>query len=102
MMAHDPTHPLAHFWSSEPTARIEPAAFVAHIRAHRGMDTASPRVCQTVLVALLPELERRVVRAVGSPSPDAVTLQRHALYHPPQYPFSVLGSPMGAPMAVML
>lgn len=101
-MTHDPTHPLAHFLSSEPTARIEPAAFVAHVLAHRGTERASLDVRQTVLVAFLPELERRLVRAVGSPPPDASTIQRQALYNPPQYPFSVIGSPMGAPMAVML
>src|SRR2546426_12801125 len=32
----------------------------------------------------------------------ATPMQHQALYHPDGYPFSVIASPMGAPMAVML
>jgi len=90
------------FFSSEPTPRIEPATFVAHYLAHHGLTAQSFGLRQTALVTLIPALERRLCKQLGSPPPHPYTLQRQTLYHPEAYPFSVVTSPMGAPMAVML
>jgi uridine phosphorylase len=90
------------FLSPDPIARIEPADFVAHFLAQRGLDAASVGLRQTVIVSLMPVLERRLLRVLGTPEPQPHTIQHQALYHPDGYPFSVIASPMGAPMAVML
>ena len=73
-----------------------------HFLAQRGLDTASVGVRQTVVLPLIPALERRLLRVLGTPEPQPHTLQHQALYHPQGYPLSVIASPMGAPMAVML
>ena len=39
---------------------------------------------------------------LGAPEPQPHPIQHQALYHPAGYPFAVIASPMGAPMAVML
>jgi nucleoside phosphorylase len=93
---------MVSFFSSEPTPHIEPAAFVAHYLAHHGLAAQSFGLRQTVVVTLIPALERRLLRQIGSPSPHPYTLQRQTLYNPEAYPFSAIASPMGAPMAVML
>lgn len=90
------------FLSPDPTARIEPADFVAHFLAQRGLDAASVGLRQTVIVCLIPTLERRLLRVLGTPEPQPHAIQHQALYHPEGYPFSAIASPMGAPMAVML
>src|SRR5262245_45547784 len=92
----------AQFFSPDPTARIEPADFIAHFLAQRGLDAASIGLRQTVIVPLIPALERRLLRTPGTPEPLPHPIQHQALYHPAGYPFSVIASPMGAPMAVML
>ena len=97
----DRPHPLSHFWSPEPTARIEPTDFIEHVLAYRGVGRADVGLRQTVLLAFIPELERRVLRAVGAPAPSPHPIQRQSLYNPVGYPFSVLASPMGASMAAM-
>ncbi|MBM3224090.1 MAG: hypothetical protein FJZ47_09840 [Candidatus Tectomicrobia bacterium] len=91
----------AQFWSPERTARIEPAAFVNHFLTPRGLDAAGVGLRPTVLVPLIPTLERRLLRVLGEPTP-VVSVQHQALYHPAGYAFSMIASPMGAPMAVML
>ena len=101
-MPQDRLHPLASFWSPEPTARIEPTDFMEHVLAYRGVERADVGLRQTVLLAFLPELERRVLRAVGAPTASPHSIQRQILYNPVGYPFSVLASPMGASMAAML
>jgi hypothetical protein len=92
----------AQFFSPDPAARIEPADFMGHFLAQRGLDTASVGLRQTVVLPLIPALERRLLQAVGAPQPQPHPIQHQALYHPAGYPFSVIASPMGAPMAVML
>jgi len=90
------------FLSPDPTARIEPADFVAHFLAQRGLDTASVGLRPTVVLPLIPLLERRLLHALGTPEPQPHPIQHQALYHPAGYDFSMIASPMGAPMAVML
>ena len=92
----------AQFFSPDPSARIEPADFMGHFLAQRGLDTASVGLRQTVVLPLIPALERRLLRAVGAPQSQSHPIQHQALYHPTGYPFAVIASPMGAPMAVML
>ena len=90
------------FLSPDPTAHIEPLDFVAHFLAQRGFDATSVGLRQSVIVCLIPVLERRLLRALGTPEPQPHLIQHQALYHPDGHPFSVIASPMGAPMAVML
>ena len=90
------------FFSPDPTARIEPADFMQHFLVQRGLDAASVGLRQTVIVPLIPALERRLLRLLGTPEPQPHPIQHQALYHPMGSPFSVIASPMGAPMAVML
>ena len=93
---------LRNFFSAEPVARIEPAEFLAQLLAYRGLDASALGVRQTVLLPLMPELERRMLRHLGAPAPQPQTIQRQALYNPTGAPFSLVASPMGAPVAVML
>src|SRR5215470_14805823 len=90
------------FFSPDPTARIEPADFMGHFLVQRGLDAASVGLQQTVVLPLIPALERRLLRVLGAPEPQPHPIQHQALYHPAGHPFSVIASPMGAPMAVML
>jgi uridine phosphorylase len=92
---------LGHFFSPEPTARIEPTEFMMQLLGYRGLEASSFGLRRTVILPLIPELEGRLVRALGTP-PHPQKLQRQALYNPDGYPFSLMASPMGAPMAVML
>jgi uridine phosphorylase len=93
---------LGHFFSPEPTARIEPAEFMVQLLGYRGLEASSFGLRQTVVLPLIPELEGRLVRTLGSPLPRPQKLQRQVLYNPDSHPFSLIASPMGAPMAVML
>jgi uridine phosphorylase len=93
---------LRQFFSAEPTAHVEPAEFMTWLLAYRGLEVASFGLRQTVILPLLPELEHRLVRTLGSPAPHPHKIQRQVLYNPAGYPFSLLASPMGAPMAVLL
>jgi nucleoside phosphorylase len=90
------------FFSPDLTARIEPADFVEHFLAQRGLDAARVGLRQTVVLPLIPALERRLLRVLGTPAPQPHPIQHQALYYPTGYPFAVIASPMGAPMAVML
>lgn len=93
---------LAHFFSPASTARIEPADFMARLLSHHGLDTTSFGLRQTVILSLIPELERRLLRTLNAPEPHPHKIQRQMLYNPNGYPFSAIASPMGAPMATML
>ncbi|HEY7493133.1 MAG TPA: nucleoside phosphorylase [Candidatus Tectomicrobia bacterium] len=93
---------LTHFLSLDSPSRIEPGEFVAHALASRGLEPASFGLQQTVLMILIPELQRHVLDALGSPPPHPHRLQRQVLYNPAGRCFSTLTSPMGAPMAVLL
>jgi uridine phosphorylase len=55
-----------------------------------------------VLLPLIPELERRLLRALGITASHSYKIQRQALHNPDGHPFSIIASPMGAPMATML
>ena len=90
------------FFSPDPAARIEPADFVGHFLAQRGLDAASVGLRPTVVLPLVPVLARRLLRALGTPEPQPHSIQHQALYHPAGYPFAMIASPMGAPMAVIL
>ncbi len=92
----------AEFLSSDPKARIEPEEFVAHVLRQQRLDTTRLGLRQTVIVPLLPALERRVLLRLGSPQAQPQSIQHQALYQPDNAPFAVIASPMGAPMAVML
>ena len=93
---------LREFFSPDSPARIEPAEFVAHFLAHRGLEPASFGLQQTVLITLIPEIQRHVLDVLGSPPSHPHKIQRQMLYHPEGCRFSTLTSPMGAPMAVLL
>jgi uridine phosphorylase len=93
---------LHHFFSPEPKARIEPTEFMAHLLAYQGLEAASFCLRHTVLLPLIPDLERRLLRTLGTPQAHPYKVQRQALYNPASHPFSIIASPMGAPMAVML
>ena len=90
------------FFSPDPSARIDPVDFMRHFLVQRGLDATSVGLRQTVIVPLIPALERRLLRVLGAPEPQPHPIQHQALYHPAGSPFSVIASPMGAPMAVML
>ncbi len=93
---------LSDFFSPDPTARIEPVDFMDRLLSHRGLDMASFGLRETVIISLIPELDRRLLRVLGSPEPHPHKIQRQTLYNPAGFTFSTIASPMGAPMAVML
>jgi nucleoside phosphorylase len=93
---------LHHFFSPETTARIEPAEFMAHLLAYQGLDAANFCLRPTVLLPLIPALERRLLRTLGTPQAHPYKIQGQALYNPAPASFSIIASPMGAPIAVML
>jgi uridine phosphorylase len=93
---------LNHFFSPEPTARIEPTEFVTHLLSYQGLAPASFGLRHTVLLPLIPALERRLLRTLGTPHGHPYKIQGQTLYNPAAVPFSTISSPMGAPMAVML
>jgi uridine phosphorylase len=93
---------LHHFFSPDTKARIEPAEFMTHLLSYQGLDPANICLRPTVLLPLIPAIERRLLRTVGAPAPHPYKIQRQALYNPADYPFSLIASPMGAPMAVMM
>lgn len=90
------------FFSSEPEARIEPGHFISHVLAARGLDQHDLTIRPTVVLTLIPELERRLLNTLGNPQPSPHPIQRQTWYNPEQCDFSVMTSPMGAPIAVML
>lgn len=93
---------MASFFSSESSARIEPDHFIAHVLTARGLAPHDLDIRQTVLLTFIPELERRLLNALGNPQPNPHAIQRQTWYNPDACAFSVMISPMGAPIAVML
>ncbi len=93
---------MASFFSSESSARIEPNHFIAHVLAARGLAPHDLDLRPTVVLALIPELERHLIKTLGSPPPNPHPIQRQTWYNPDACAFSVMVSPMGAPVAVML
>jgi len=75
------------FFSPDPTARIEPADFMRHFLVQRGLDATRVNLRQTVVLPLIPALERRLLRVLGAPEPQPHPIQHQALYHPAGYPF---------------
>lgn len=90
------------FYSPDPIGRIEPSDFIAHILARRGLSAADMGLRETVVLSFIPELERRLLKRLENPAPHPQPIQRQTWYNPPDHAFSAIGSPMGAPMAVML
>jgi nucleoside phosphorylase len=90
------------FFSSESDARIEPDHFIAHVMAARGLTPHDLDIRHTVVLTLIPELERRLLNTLGNPQPNPHPIQRQTWYNPEACAFSVMTSPMGAPIAVML
>jgi nucleoside phosphorylase len=90
------------FFSSEPNARIEPEHFIAHVMTARGLAPHDLDIRRMVVLTLIPELERRLLSTLGNPQPNPHPIQRQTWYNPEACAFSVMTSPMGAPMAVML
>jgi hypothetical protein len=70
------------FFSPDPNARIEPVDFMRHFLVQRGLDAISVGLRQTVIVPLIPALERRLLRVLGAPEPQPHPIQHQALYHP--------------------
>ena len=90
------------FFSPEPKARIEPEQFIAHVLEARGLTPGDLDIRPTVVLSLIPELERRLLNSLGNPPPSPHPIQRQTWRNPEGCAFSVMTSPMGAPMAVML
>jgi nucleoside phosphorylase len=90
------------FYSPEPIGRIEPSDFISYVLSRRGLKAQHLGLRNTVLLTFIPELERRLLKRLGSPAPHPQPLQRQSWYNPDGHAFSVIASPMGAPMAVML
>jgi uridine phosphorylase len=90
------------FYSPEPTGRIEPSDFISYVLSRRGLEAQGLGLRNTVLLTFIPELERRLLKRLGSPVPHAQLIQRQSWYNPDGHAFSTMISPMGAPMAVML
>lgn len=90
------------FFSSESDARIEPSHFIAHVLASRGLVPHDLNIRHTVVLAFIPELTRRLLKTLGDPQPNPYPIQRQTWYNPDACAFSVMTSPMGAPIAVML
>ena len=90
------------FLSPELTSRIEPADFLAHVLAQYGAAPADLDVRPVVLLTFIPVLQHRLLRHLDMPAPQPQPLMRQAWYNPEGRAFSMLASPIGAPMAVML
>ncbi len=93
---------MTSFFSSESNARIEPDQFIAHVLAARGLTPHDLDLRPTVILSLIPELERRLLKSLGNPQPQPHPIQRQTWYNPDACAFSVMTSPMGAPIAAML
>lgn len=90
------------FLSPEPTSRIEPADFLAHVLAQYGAAPADLDVRPAVLLTFIPALQHRLLRHLDMPAPQPQPIMRQAWYNPEGRAFSMLPSPIGAPTAVML
>jgi nucleoside phosphorylase len=90
------------FLSSEPTSRIEPAEFLAHVLPQYGAEASDVKVRAAVLLTFIPALQRRLLRHLDMPPPQPQPIVRQAWHNPDNRSFSTLSSPVGAPMAVML
>ena len=90
------------FLSSDPTSRIEPADFLAHVLAQYGVEPAALDMRPVVLLTFVPALQHRLLRHLETPAPQPQPIMRQAWYNPPGRAFSTLASPIGAPLAVML
>ena len=90
------------FYSPDPIGRIEPSDFIAQVLARRGITAPALGLRETVVLSFIPELERRLLKNLGNPTPHPQPIQRQTWYNSSQHTFSAMGTPMGAPMAVML
>ena len=90
------------FLSPEPTSRIEPAEFLAHVLPQYGAEPSDVKVRAVALLTFIPALQRRLLLHLDMPPPQPQPIVRQVWYNPEGRSFSTLPSPVGAPMAVML
>ena len=90
------------FLSAESNSRIEPAEFLAHVLAQYGVEPADLDVRPVALLTFIPALQQRLLRHLGMPPPQPQPIMRQPWYNPEGRAFSVMPSPIGAPVAVML
>ena len=90
------------FLSAESNSRIEPADFLTHVLAQYGAEPADLDVRPVALLTFIPALQHRLLRHVGMPPPQPQPIMRQPWYNPEGRAFSVMASPIGAPVAVML
>lgn len=90
------------FLSAEWNARIEPADFLTHVLAQYDVEPADLAVRPVVLLTFIPALQHRLLRHLGTPPPQPQPMMRQPWYNPEGRAFSVMPSPIGAPVAVML
>lgn len=90
------------FLSRASTSRIEPADFLAHVLAQYGVAPTDLDVRPVVLLTFIPALQHRLLRYLDMPAPQPQPIMRQAWYNPEGRAFSMLASPIGAPVAVML
>lgn len=90
------------FYSPEPASRIEPAEFLSYVLRQYGADAAGVGLRPAALLTFIPALQRRLLRHLDMPLPQPQPIGRQAWYNPEGRSFSMLSSPVGAPVAVML
>ena len=90
------------FLSAESNARIEPADFLTHALAQYGVEPADLDVRPVALLTFIPALQRRLLRHLNMPPPQPQPIMRQPWYNPEGRAFSLMPSPVGAPVAVML
>ncbi len=92
------------FFCPSKESYIEPRDLLERTLQNRKMKVDDLKLRETVIFSFIPEITRSLNKQLGVIEADGFPLLREKFYNPPSphYPFSIFGSAVGAPYAVML
>ncbi|MBI4596720.1 MAG: nucleoside phosphorylase [Candidatus Tectomicrobia bacterium] len=92
------------FFCSSKDSFIEPRDLLERTLQLRNMKPEDLKLRETVIFSFIPEITKSLNKQLGVVEAEGFPLLREKFYNPPSplYPFSIFGSAVGAPYAVML
>lgn len=92
------------FFSPSRDSFIEPRDLLERTLQLRKVKIEDLKLSETVIFSFIPEITKSLIKKLGMLEAESFPVLREKFYNPssPLYPFSVFGSPVGAPYAIML
>lgn len=92
------------FFSPGTDSFIEPKDLLERTLEFKKARIGDLKLRESVIFSFIPEITRSLVKQLGIMESDSFPLLREKFHNPPSplFPFSVFGSPIGAPYAILL